>query len=154
MAQVMEERRQQAEEEERLRNMRYFDSTTKSTFTQQDLTQNSVGKRVMKTQDGAHVVQEQRDEQLQVENGFLGRTQKQSDQRIESQVPRGDYTQTQPVTIYTESLKNKAVMMSANIGANPMSKTSGMTQPVQNTRAIQRFEGDVDFPNETRRQDF
>ena len=69
-------------------------------------------------------------------------------------MPQGDYTQTQPVTIYTEALKNKAVMMSAHTGANPFAKTSGLTQPVQNTRAIQRFEGDVDFPNEAKRQTF
>ena len=49
MAQVMEERAQQAAEEERMRNMRYFDSTSQSTFTEQDLTQNTLGKRVMRT---------------------------------------------------------------------------------------------------------
>ena len=60
-------------------------------------------------------------------------------------MPQGDYTQTTPITLYTESLQNKGVMMSATIGANAFSKTSGMTQPVQNTRAVERYEGDVAF---------
>lgn len=34
------------------RNMRYFDTTTKTTFVEQDLTANVIGRQVMKTQNG------------------------------------------------------------------------------------------------------
>ena len=40
------------QEEERMRNTRYFDTTTKQTFAAKDLTQNVVGRKVMRTQDG------------------------------------------------------------------------------------------------------
>lgn len=60
-----------------------------------------IGRRVMKTQDGKPVDLHVRDEQLQVENGFLQRSQKKPDYDLSSQVPKGDYTQTMPVTIYT-----------------------------------------------------
>jgi hypothetical protein len=36
-------------EEERLRNTRYFDTTHQITFSQKDMTQNVVGRKVIKT---------------------------------------------------------------------------------------------------------
>jgi hypothetical protein len=40
------------QKEEKDRNIRYFDSTAKTTFVDQDMTSNTVGRRVMKTTDG------------------------------------------------------------------------------------------------------
>lgn len=42
-------------------------------------------------------------------------------------MPKGDYTQVSPITIYTEALKTKHVVMSASTGANPFAKSSGFT---------------------------
>ncbi len=47
--QVQEEMRLKAEEEERLRNMRYFETTTGKNFQKKELTENTVGRWVMKT---------------------------------------------------------------------------------------------------------
>lgn len=55
----------------------------------------------MKTQDGQMVASDKRDELLLVEHGYGRRTAKQPDAEIWQKVPKGDYTQTQPVTIYT-----------------------------------------------------
>ena len=68
---------------------------------------NQVGRLVMKTQDGKFVKMEDRDEQLLVEHGFGRRLQKQPDSEIWQKVPKGDYTQTQPITIYTQALESK-----------------------------------------------
>lgn len=38
--------------------------------------------------------------------------------------------------------------MSAGTGPNPFARTCGMTQPVQNTKAIKNYEGNVDFSKE------
>ncbi len=70
----------------------------------------------------------QKDDLLKAELG--ARPQKVTDDELRAQIPNGDYTQTQPVTLYTEALKNKADMMSAGVGPNPFAKTSGLTQPV------------------------
>ena len=35
--------------------------------------------------------------------------------------------------------------MSAGLGANPFARTCGMTQPVQKTRAVSKYEGNVNF---------
>lgn len=82
--QVAEEQRVKAEEDERIRNIRYFDSTNQTTFTEQDISYNSVGRRVMKTQDGRGVDLEKRDEQLQVENQFNVRSQKITDEELKA----------------------------------------------------------------------
>ncbi len=58
------------------------------------------------------------------------------------------------MTIYTEALKNKGVMMSASTGPNPFALSSGFSKPVQETRAITRFEGNVNFEQEARRTNF
>ncbi len=99
----MREIREKEENAERIRNMRYFDTTTATTFVEQDITANPVGKRVMCTQDGKGVTND-RDEQLQVEHGFGERTQKASDKELIRQIPEGDYTQTQPITLYTDAI--------------------------------------------------
>ena len=42
--------------------MRHFDTLNKTTYTEPDLTQNVVGRKVMRTQDGRLVPMENRDE--------------------------------------------------------------------------------------------
>jgi hypothetical protein len=56
-------------------------------------------------------------------------------------MPKGDYTETHPVTFYSEHLHNKNYYMSAGTGNNPFAKTSGFTQTIHNTRAAAQFEG-------------
>lgn len=140
--------KEKEEEQERINNMRYFDSTAKTTYVKQDYSANEVGKRVMKTQNGQAIGGMNKDEELTVEHGFGRRTQKQTDEELKREIPEGDFSQTHPVTIYTEALKTKAVMMSASTGPNPFAKTSGFTQTVHNTRATKKFEGNVDFDGE------
>ena len=141
-------------EEERRRNERYFDTTTKSNHVEQDLSANTIGRKVMKTQDGGTVAMSKRDEQLMVEHGFGKRTQKATDNELWNKIPQGDYTQTQPVTIYTNALENKNFYMSAGTGTNPFARTSGFTQTMNNTRAVTGFEGNVDFDREKKNVNF
>ena len=153
-AEVLRELKAKEDQEEMMRNMRYFDPTTKTTYVKQDYTANQVGQRVMKTQDGKAVDQTARDEELWVEHGFGRRTQKATDEELKRDIPEGDFSQTMPVTVYTDALRTKAVMMTASTGPNPFAKTSGFTQPVHNTRAVKNYEGNVDFEGEKRATDF
>lgn len=59
VAQEMQERLAQ---EEALRQERYFDTTNKEVFVNQDLTANTIGRKVMKTQDGKLVPEANRDD--------------------------------------------------------------------------------------------
>jgi hypothetical protein len=89
-----------------------------------------VGRKVIKTQDGKLVPLEHRDELLMVEHGYGKRSQKTTDEELAMRLPKGDYTQTRPVTIYTEALERKNFYMSAATGGNPFARTSGFTQPL------------------------
>ncbi len=64
-------------------------------------------------------------------------------------MPAGNYTETQPVTFYTEHLERKNFYQSASVGLNPFARTCGLTQPVQRTRAVANYEGNVNFAHET-----
>jgi len=88
---------------------------------------------------------EDRDDNLIVEHGIYRRTQKATDVELRARVPEGDYTQTRPVTIYTEALERKNHYMSAATGPNPFARTSGMTQPLNQTKAVKNYDGNVDF---------
>jgi len=54
----------------------------------------------------------------------------------------------QPVTFYTQHLECKNYYMSAGTGPNPFARSCGMTQPVQNTKSVKNYEGNVDFIKE------
>jgi hypothetical protein len=44
--------------------------------------------------------------------------------------------------------------MSAAVGSNPFSRTSGFTQPADQTKSVAGFYGNIDFPQEETRVDF
>ena len=52
------------------------------------------------------------------------------------------------MTIYTEALERKNTYMSAATGPNPFSRTSGFTQPLNQTKAVKEHEGNIDFAKE------
>ena len=140
--------------EKRRNEERYFDTQAGEAFTKQDMTANVIGRKVMKTQDGKLVAMASRDQVLINETGMNRRQPLNSDGELNARVPQGDYTQTRPVTIYTEALERKNTYMSCSTGTNPFAKTSGFTQPLQNTRAVTGYEGNVDFAKETAMRDF
>jgi hypothetical protein len=42
-------------------------------------------------------------------------------------VPKGDYTQQMPISLYTDAVQKKNFPMSASTGPNPFAKTSAFT---------------------------
>ena len=133
--------------------MRYFDTTNRGAFEAKDLTFNTVGRKVMKTQDGK-VLQDVAYDIMQVESGMIKPTQKGLDYELRNRVPKGDYHVTKPVTIYTEALERKNFPISAATGPNPFAKSSGFTQPLNQTRSVQQWEGNVDFNKATSQVNF
>lgn len=127
---------------------RRFDTWQRGEFVEKDLSLNTVGKKVMTTQDGQNVPMANRDDQLIVESGMWRRTQKADDAELKTRIPQGAYDKQVPVTFYTEHLDRKNVYGSASTGPNPFAITRGMTQPVQATHAIQGYEGNVNFEKE------
>ena len=85
--------RQKEREVEALRELTYFNTTQKSDYVPQSHTENTIGRRVMKTQDGKGVSFMDKDEQLLVEQGIWRRQQKASDDDLWLRVPKGEYGQ-------------------------------------------------------------
>ena len=130
--------------------VRSFATTNGCTHDEKNLTTNVIGRKVMVTQDGKLVPMVDRDEQLIVETGMYRRGAKYTDEELRARVPCGDYTQTRPVTIYTEALERKNTYMSAATGPNPFAVTRGFTQPLDKTKAVLSYEGNIDFAKETK----
>ena len=126
VAEEMRERENLAEAE---RQRRFFDTTNRSTYDSKDLSQNVIGRKVMRTQDGSEI-EEVGYDILQVETGMIKVPQKQKDFELRARVPKGDFHVTKPVTIYTEALERKNFAMSCSTGPNPFAKSSGFTQPL------------------------
>ena len=49
LKQVLREKAEKERQDQEMTQIRYFDTTTKGAFTKQDMSQNTLGKRVMKT---------------------------------------------------------------------------------------------------------
>lgn len=99
----------------------------------------------MRNMDAAPISIQNRDEQLIVEHGTWRRLQKTSDDDLSVRVPKGHHAQQQPVTIWTQMQDRKNYWMSAAVGSNPFSKTSGFTQPADQTKAVSGYYGNIDF---------
>ena len=152
--QVMQEMRERQQAIDARNEERYFDTTNRENLVAQDMTANTVGRKVMQTQDGKLVAGQNRDDQFIVETGMFRRTAKATDNELRNRIPQGDYTQARPVTIYTEALERKNTYMSAATGPNPFARSSGMTQPLNQTKAVVSYEGNVDFAKEKTTVDF
>lgn len=111
------------------REARMFETTNMAVHKPMDYYQNTVGRKVMKTQDAVPVSINVKDEQLVVEHGTWRRLQRASDDELGQRVPKGDYTKQVPVTHWTHNLQRKNFYMSANTGPNPFGKSCGLTLP-------------------------
>jgi hypothetical protein len=84
---VAQELKEKEEAEERARQVRRFDTWNRTEHNSKDLNANIIGKKVMRTQDGADVPMALRDEQLIVESGIWRRTQKATDAELKERIP-------------------------------------------------------------------
>lgn len=154
MRQVAEQMKEKDRQDEITRSQRYFDTTQGSDYTKKDQFQNQIGRRQMKTQDCANVSINERDEQLIVEHGTWRRLQKNDDEELKHRIPKGDYHQQQPVTYWTHQNDRKNYYMSEPVGTNAFARTSGLTQPADQTKSIAGFYGNIDQPLAGTRVDF
>ena len=91
MAKVQAEMQEQDRLAELERQRRHFDTTAKCDYTAKDYQQNTIGRKVMRNQDGKNVCMSERDEQLIVEHGLWRRLQKTTDEEIYARIPKGSY---------------------------------------------------------------
>lgn len=56
--------------------------------------------------------------------------------------------------MWTEHLERKNFYMSGATGVNPFARTSGFTQPLNQTRSVTGHEGNVDYDREKKNREF
>lgn len=133
---VHQEHLEKLEVERKEKEARAFETTTKSNFNWKT-TEGTVGKRVMKDQNGREV--NLSDAEFAVEHGFR-RIQPITDiATLQEEVK----SKEMPVTLYSESLDRQTIPVSSNKGANPFARACGFTQPIQLTRAANSFQGNI-----------
>jgi len=89
MKKVAEDMKEKERLADQAREHRFFDTTNKTDFNPKSYTENTVGRRVMRNQDGKTVSLNEKDEQLQVEMGTWRRTQKATDDDLWQRIPKG-----------------------------------------------------------------
>ena len=75
----MQEMRERQQAIDARNEERYFDTTNRENLVPMDMTANTVGRKVMQTQDGKLVASQSRDDQFIVETGMFRRTAKATD---------------------------------------------------------------------------
>ena len=85
--QVQQEMRDRQNAQEAKLQERYFDTTNQENLCSRDLAQNTVGRKVMQTQDGKLVSMGSRDEGFIVESGMYRRTAKATDEELRARIP-------------------------------------------------------------------
>lgn len=148
----MQQMNETAKERDRIANSRSWETTNKAELHPMDLTVNTIGRRIMKTPDGTIIPpkpkkktgnnEEAKEEE--VIEAQLGKPEIDT-KKLQEMLPKGHYTVTEPVTFYTQHLERKNFYMSAATGPNPFAKSSGMTQIVNDTRAVKNYDGNVNF---------
>ena len=122
--------------EEARRNIRYLETTTRTTYTGPQPTQ-PVGKRVMKTQDGKET--EANDEAFLVEHGLRETKPRRPLEQLDAEVRAAKL----PITLYSETLGTGHFPISVAKGPSPFARTAGFTQPLGATRAAAHFPGNI-----------
>ncbi|CAD8091545.1 unnamed protein product [Paramecium primaurelia] len=81
---------------------RYFETTCKSEFTQKPIENNTIGRRVMRTQNGTAIDADKKDVDLLSDMGFYQKPQLSTDQQLAGILPQESYLTAKPITFYSE----------------------------------------------------
>ena len=121
-----------------------FDSTTKNTIIPQTI-EGPFGQRLMKTQDLENIPEERKDHTFQHEYGINEKpgiiTKKQFSEAFNDyKIP---YYKDKGLTYWAMNQNRANVYHSASNGLNSFARSSGFTQPIQNTRGVYLFNQNI-----------
>ena len=116
-----------------------FDSYTKNTIIQQKI-EGPFGQRLMKTQDLEKIPEDRKDTVFQAEFGINEKpgiiTREEFSKAFKNKIP---YYKDKPLSYWAMNQNRSNVYHSAPVGINSFAKSSGFTQPIQNTRGTKTF---------------
>lgn len=142
-AYVDKEKSEKCKIDENIQNLRLFDTTKSNIHISQGIDYNiPLGKRHMMTQDAIPV--ENVDKLFMASHDMSKYPSILSNAQVGGYVDRFiPYYKDKEVTYWSMNLDKGNVYHSNSLGENPFSKTSGFTQPLQNTKAVKTFNGNV-----------
>ena len=121
-----------------------FDATAKNTIIPQRI-EGPFGQRLMKTQDLENIPEERKDHTFQHEYGINEKpgiiTKKEFSNAFDNyKIP---YYKDKELTYWAMNQNRANVYHSASNGLNSFAKSSGFTQPIQNTRGVYLFNQNI-----------
>ena len=126
------------------RDNRLFDTTNSSTYVPQPMSNQKLGQRIMYTQDHKEIPQEHKDKLFMAEHK-MGKYQrvisdKDADEYIDKNLP---YYNDKELTFWSMNLEKGNMYRSATLGINPFGRSNSFTQPIQQTRGVKQFDGNL-----------
>ena len=121
-----------------------FDPTVKNTIVPQKI-EGPFGQRLMKTQDLENIPEDRKDHVFQSEFGINEKpgiiTRNEFSQAFNNyKIP---YYKDKPLTYWAMNQNRANVYHSASNGLNSFARSSGFTQPIQNTRGVYQFNQNI-----------
>ena len=138
----MEDRRQKNNFKEPIS---LFDATVKNTMVPQDI-EGPFGQRLMKTQDLENIPEERKDHIFQNEMGINNANPgviSKNDFKQAFNNYKIPYYKDKPLTYWAMNQNRANVYHSASNGLNSFARSSGFTQPIQNTRGVYMYNQNI-----------
>lgn len=135
--------------DESIKNIRLYDSTNRNIYINQPYENlNSLGKRHMKTQDDIPVNSENIDKNFLASHNMSKFpsviNHSQIGGYIDKYIP---YYKDKEVTYWSMNLDKGNIYRTHTLGENAFAKSSGFTQPIQLSKSIKQFNGNVTNSN-------
>jgi hypothetical protein len=144
-AYVNNEQSEKSKLDESIQNIRLYDTTNRNIhINQPNENLNNLGKRHMKTQDDIPVNSDNIDKNFLASHDMSKfpsiLNQSQVGGYVDKYIP---YYKDKEVTYWSMNLDKGNIYRTHTLGENPFAKTSGFTQPIQLSKSIKQFHGNV-----------
>lgn len=148
---VILNQKERQEQEDIKNNLRLLETTKNNEMLPQNCDYTGLGRRIMKTQDNVQVQSENVDKLFMASHDMSKFpsviTNNTANQYIDKHVP---YYKDKEITFWSMNLEKSNIYRSNCQGINAFAKTSGFTQPLQNSKAVKQFQGNVSNNSEAK----
>jgi hypothetical protein len=139
---VDNEKAEKSKIDESIQNLRLYDTTKSNLHVQQGFENAYLGRRHMMTQDGIPI--ESVDKLFMANHDMSKYPNILSSAQVGGYVDRFiPYYKDKEITYWSMNLEKGNMYHSHTLGNNPFSKSSGFTQPIQNSKSVRTFHGNV-----------
>jgi len=129
--------------EAEMNSTRLFNTSNKNQYNSQPI-ENNIGRRLMKTQDAKDLQADNIDKNFMVLHKMSKFPSILKDSQVESYLDQtAPYYKDKEITFWSTNLNKGNVYRSFLKGENSFGRSSGFTQPIHNTRGVEKFSQNV-----------